>query len=107
MESAHLIREARLRAGLTQAELADRAGTTQSSIARWEGGGTKPSLETLSNLLEACGLELRVTLSEADPGEASLLERNLRLSPTERLEQLRRTVEFIRRGRAALAERVG
>ena len=37
---ADLIREARKRAGLTQRELAERAATTQSSVARWESGST-------------------------------------------------------------------
>lgn len=37
------VREARLRAGLTQAELARRTGTTQSSVARLESGQTRPA----------------------------------------------------------------
>lgn len=102
MRSANLLREARLRAGLTQADLAERAGTTQSAIARWETGGAQPSLETLSRLVRACGLELRLGLEEADPDGASLIERNLALSPTQRLDQLVRTVAFIQEGRAAL-----
>ncbi len=102
MLSAHLVREARLRAGLTQAELAARLGTTQSAIARWEAGGTQPSLETLRRVARACGLELRAGLAERDPGEVALIERNLSLSPGERLDQLVRTVRFIRAGREKL-----
>ena len=90
--------------GLTQAELADRAGTTQSAIARWETGRSRPAVETLARLVRACGLELRIELGEADPGERSLIERNLTLTPTERLDQLVKTVAFIRAGQAALAE---
>ena len=105
MSSADLICEARLRAGLTQTELAERAGTTQSAIARWETGGAEPSLETLARVIRACGLELRVGLDDADPSEVSLIERNLALSPTERLDQLVHTVAFLRAGRAALARR--
>jgi len=52
-------------------------------------------------------LELRIGLGEADPGERSLIERNLTLTPSERLDQLVKTVAFIRAGRAALAERHG
>lgn len=50
----------RTEAGLTQAELAKRMGTTQSAIARMEGGGTRPSLETLERLDTAVGKELVV-----------------------------------------------
>lgn len=39
--------EARSRAGLTQAEVAQRMQTTQAVIARLEGGGTRPSTRTL------------------------------------------------------------
>jgi transcriptional regulator with XRE-family HTH domain len=38
-------------AGLTQEELAQRMGTTQSAIARMEGGGARPTLETLEKLV--------------------------------------------------------
>ena len=47
MQSADLIREARLRAGLTQHELAERSGRDRSVIARWEQGTVAPSIETL------------------------------------------------------------
>ncbi len=107
MVTASILREARLRAGLTQAELGKRAGTTQSSVARWETGRSRPPLETLMRLVRACGFELQVELESADPGEVSLIERNLLLSPTERLEQLVRAVRFIRAGRAALARSRG
>ena len=51
MRSADLIREARLRAGLTQYELAERSGRDRSVIARWEQGGVAPSVETLVELV--------------------------------------------------------
>jgi transcriptional regulator with XRE-family HTH domain len=50
----------RSEAGLTQAELAERMGTTQSAIARMEGGGARPTLETLEKLAGAIGGELVV-----------------------------------------------
>ena len=107
MLGASLIREARLRAGMTQAQLAERVGTTQSAVARWETGGTQPSLETLARLIRACGLELGVRLEEPDLDTRSLIDRNLALTPEERLRQLVNTVRFIREGRAALAQRHG
>jgi ribosome-binding protein aMBF1 (putative translation factor) len=52
---------ARAQAGLTQAELAERMGTTQSAIARMEGGKAKPSTTTLAKLAKATGTRLRVS----------------------------------------------
>ena len=57
------MREARLRAGLTQTQLAERVGTTQSAIARLERSRSTPSLARLRQLVAACGLELRVRLA--------------------------------------------
>ncbi len=44
---------------------------------------------------------------ELDPSEASLVERNLRLTPEQRIDQLVRAVEFIRAMRAAVAKKLG
>jgi ribosome-binding protein aMBF1 (putative translation factor) len=52
---------ARAQAGLTQAELAERMGTTQSAIARMEGGKGRPSTSTLAKLAKATGTRLRVS----------------------------------------------
>ncbi|MEX2525143.1 MAG: helix-turn-helix transcriptional regulator [Gammaproteobacteria bacterium] len=57
--------EARSRAGLTQGELAKRMGTTQSAIARIEGGKINPSVDMLRRYAKATGRRLHVTL-EAD-----------------------------------------
>ncbi len=54
--------EARSRAGLSQAEVAERMGTTQSVVARLEGGSTSPTWRTLNRYAEATGSRLRVTL---------------------------------------------
>jgi DNA-binding XRE family transcriptional regulator len=56
---------ARVRAGLTQAQLAEKMQTTQSTIARMESGRTLPSLRTLSRYAEATGSRAVVRL-EAD-----------------------------------------
>jgi len=53
---------ARTEAKLSQAELAKRIGTTQSAIARLEGGGVSPSLSTLRRYAEATGTRLQVNL---------------------------------------------
>ena len=60
--SAELTR-ARLRAGLSQAELAARMGTSQSTIARLESGQTLPSTKTLLRFAQATGSKVQVRLS--------------------------------------------
>jgi len=62
--SAELLR-ARLRAGLSQAELAARMQTSQSAIARLESGQTLPSTKTLLRFAEATGSKIRIRLSSA------------------------------------------
>lgn len=52
---------ARAHAGLTQAELAKKMGTTQSVIARLEAGKSKPSTSTLEKLAKATGTRLRIS----------------------------------------------
>jgi transcriptional regulator with XRE-family HTH domain len=59
-----LVYRLRSDADLTQAELAQRMGTTQSAIARIEGGGTRPTLETLEKLASAIGGELVVGVGD-------------------------------------------
>lgn len=63
MDAAHLLREARGLAGLSQLGLARRAGTSQSAIARYETGAAQPSLPTLERLLAACGARLEMRLA--------------------------------------------
>jgi predicted nucleotidyltransferase/DNA-binding XRE family transcriptional regulator len=53
-----LLRQARQRAGLSQVELAARAGVTQSVISAYEAGHRQPSLPTLAALVDAAGFEL-------------------------------------------------
>ena len=62
--SSELIR-ARLRAGLSQVELAERMGTSQSAIARLESGQTLPSTKTLLRFAEATGSKVHLRLSAA------------------------------------------
>lgn len=57
---AHAIVEARSKAGLTQAELAERMQTSQSTIARLESGKAMPSAKTLSKLAKATGTKLTI-----------------------------------------------
>jgi transcriptional regulator with XRE-family HTH domain len=59
-----MVYQLRMEAGLTQAELAGRMGTTQSAVARMEGGGVRPTLETLEKLASAVGGDLVVGVGE-------------------------------------------
>ncbi len=56
---------ARARSGLTQAQIAERMGTTQSAVARLESGRAKPSLRTLEKYAAATGSRLTVKLETA------------------------------------------
>lgn len=62
--SVELVR-ARLRAGLSQAELAARMGTSQSAIARLESGQTLPSTKTLLRFARATGSRFQIRLAAA------------------------------------------
>lgn len=87
MSPAILIRDARKQAGLTQTELAERAGTTQPVIARAERSDTNPTLETLERLLAAAGYELELRARpRSRPGvdDSQIVER-LGWTPAERL----------------------
>jgi predicted nucleotidyltransferase/DNA-binding XRE family transcriptional regulator len=69
---AGLLREARTRAGLTQAELAQRAGVQQSVISVYEAGRRQPSVATLASLVAATGFDLDIRLRRRPSGLAQL-----------------------------------
>ncbi len=62
---ARALIEARANAGLTQAEVAERMGTTQSVVARIESGRNPPNLRTLEKYAHAVGTRISVTLVPA------------------------------------------
>ncbi len=106
MNVASVIQKTRQRAGLTQADLAQRVGTTQSAISRLESGGVRPSLDTLEHLAKACGATLELRLGPVET-PATEFESNLSLTPKGRLDQLVRTVQFVVEGRRAMVRRGG
>ncbi|MBF0416084.1 MAG: helix-turn-helix transcriptional regulator [Magnetococcales bacterium] len=57
---------ARVKAGLTQTEVAERMGTTQSVVARLEGGTSIPSLKTLFRYAKATGMKPEITFIPLD-----------------------------------------
>jgi transcriptional regulator with XRE-family HTH domain len=87
MRSAAVLREARLRAGLSQYELAERCGRKRGVIARWEQGAVAPSLETLIELIQACGFDLPLELVPYNTSNVDRLEKNSRLSPERRVQR--------------------
>jgi transcriptional regulator with XRE-family HTH domain len=105
MNGRTLVREARRRAGLTQAELADRVNTTQSAIARLEAGATSPSLARIAQLIGACGLTLSVGVTDVDDDEWRRAQRNLALTPDQRVRNMLAAEEFVRAGRAGRSGR--
>jgi transcriptional regulator with XRE-family HTH domain len=86
-----LVREMRLAAGLSQRALAQKAGTSQPAVARYERGSSTPSWETLQRLAGACGWRVRLNAEAApDPHDVELAERLLDLTPLQRLRALGR-----------------
>lgn len=57
------VRELRLARGWSQAELASAAGMTQSAVARFEAGGTVPTLPVLGRIARALDADLTVRVS--------------------------------------------
>jgi transcriptional regulator with XRE-family HTH domain len=94
MRSGDLIRESRLRAGLTQVELGEKIGQPQSVVARWERGAVTPSFETLREVIRGCGLELSVGLSKLDDSTAIIIDEHLSMTPAERFADLLERVRF-------------
>jgi len=92
--SGSLIRQARLRRGLSQTELAERLGRDRAQIARWEHGVNNPSFETLREVLNACGFDLSTRLIEHDTSADDEIRRRLCLTPQERV------LEMVERSRA-------
>jgi transcriptional regulator with XRE-family HTH domain len=78
---------ARRRAGLSQRELARRAGVPQATISRIETGVVSPAVDTLEPLIRACGMALEVLEPMSDGVDRSLASEALVRSPAERLER--------------------
>jgi transcriptional regulator with XRE-family HTH domain len=82
-----LLREARGRHGVSQEDLATRAGTTQSAISRIESGRLSPSVDTLWELLYLLGEDLVLVAEQRDSGiDVTLNWERLRHSPSDRLD---------------------
>jgi len=101
-DAAKLVKTARREARLTQRELARKAHTAQSVVARIELGETSPTLDTLTRILGAAGFRLSPELRripKLDRSELDDVPRILRLTPEERLLEVARVSRFIAEAR--------
>jgi transcriptional regulator with XRE-family HTH domain len=89
MSTGELIRSARLRAGLSQAELGQRLGMATSSIARWETDRVEPGYSTLRRVLQACGFDIPPVLVpyERDPERDAQVQELRELTPQQRMDR--------------------
>lgn len=65
-ELGRAVRELRERLGWSQSQLAQASGMTQSAVARFESGGTVPTLPVLERLAAALGASLNVSFEPRD-----------------------------------------
>jgi transcriptional regulator with XRE-family HTH domain len=97
--AARLLQHARILANLTQRDMAERVGTSQSAIAMLERGATNPTIDTLARCAAATGFALSVELVPLPVPDAvverykqdvdrSLLRENLKKSANQRLRTL-------------------
>ncbi len=86
MTPGELLRDARRRHGVTQAQLAARARTSQAAVSRIERGLVSPSVGTLATLLNLLGEELELSARPLDYGhDRTLIQENLKYSPQARI----------------------
>jgi transcriptional regulator with XRE-family HTH domain len=108
MDPARVLRQARRRAGLTQRELAARAGVPQSRIARIETGSVVPRVDTFDRLLEACGEGLESVPRPGRGLDRTLARELLALDPGARARSAARAntanMELLRRVRKRPAQ---
>lgn len=88
-----LVQEARQRAYLTQRDMAERVGTSQSAIAKLEQGGTNPTIDTLARCAAAAGFALRVELVPLDTPDPVVERYKLDVDRTLLRENLERTMD--------------
>lgn len=97
--AGNLIRLARHDSGLSQRDLARRAGTSQAAIAAYEAGKRSPTLETLARVVRAAGQDLRIRLEAADDHDEWLARYEGALPPAVVKEWRKRDRELIEQAR--------
>ena len=92
--AAGLLQLARLKAGISQAEVARRAGVAVTMISAYERGRRQPTLPTLMRLLRAAGFELRMNLAPQDSHDETLAALESGRSRTERARRDRQIQDW-------------
>jgi transcriptional regulator with XRE-family HTH domain len=102
MTAGELLLQARRRHGVTQAQLAARARTSQAAVSRIERGLVSPSVGTLATLLDLLGEELQLSATPIDYGhDRTLIRRNLEMSVGDRIRHGTDFANFVLRNRGA------
>lgn len=100
-----MLRTIRSAAGLTQQQLAAKAGVRQQVVSRIETGRSQPTLPTLRRLVEAAGGRVGYDVeAPPDPHDLALLAVSLSRSVEERYRSHQNLHRFVAAGRAAVAE---
>jgi len=97
-DASTLLKRARGAANLSQRDLAKKARTSQSVVARIELGTTNPTWTTLSRLMRAAGCEIVAEVRRppvVDPSVLDDIPRILRLTPEERLLEVAHVSRFM------------
>jgi transcriptional regulator with XRE-family HTH domain len=108
-QPGRLLADARLRAGLTQADLAQLLAISQASVAQLEQPESNPRIATLDRALRAAGAELVISArGRAASVDESLIRQQLALTPAQRLHALevmyRQARELTRAGATSRGE---
>jgi transcriptional regulator with XRE-family HTH domain len=98
-----LVLMARRDSGLSQRELAKRAGVSRSTIAEIEAGTRDPGINTLRSVLKGAGLDLSVHLVPYDDHDDVLEQTLAAMPPDERARIERGVEEFVKQLAAGLA----
>ena len=101
------VKQAREAAGLSQAELADRMGTTQSAVARLESPRSNPRVETLDRAIAATGQRVTVSVEPGFGLDESMIAETLRIPQRDRLRHFASAYASARKLSAAARKSVG
>lgn len=84
--AGNVLRVVRAKTGLTQRELAHKAGVPYSTIAKIESGRRQPTHPTLAKILAAVDMSLSMQLVPYDDHDDVLWEQEQRSSPSQRAQ---------------------